>query len=69
MRTRNKALIITGIIVFAIGLILFLIGGVIAGWNFEAFFKSSTFIWICVLLGVYVLFVIIILVEDWYKRL
>lgn len=69
MRTRNKVLIITGVIIFAIGLLLFLIGALINGWDFIAFFHSNTFIWICVLLGVYVLFAIILLVKEWYSRL
>lgn len=69
MKTRNKALIITGVIVFAIGLVLFLIGALINGWDFIAFFHSHTFIWICVLLGIYVLFAIILLVKEWYSRL
>lgn len=69
MRTRNKVLIITGVIIFAIGLLLFLIGALINGWDFIAFFHSNTFIWICILLGVYVLFAIILLVKEWYSRL
>lgn len=69
MRTRNKVLIITGVIIFAIGLLLFLIGALINGWDFIAFFHSYTFIWICVLLGVYVLFAIILLVKEWYSKL
>ena len=69
MSNRNKALIITGIIIFALGLVLFLIGGLIAGWDFVKFFKSTTFVWICVLVGLYILFVIFILVKEWYNKL
>jgi len=69
MNTRNKAILITGIIVAGIGIALFLIGGAIAGWDFIAFFKSQTFIWICLLIGLYALAVIGILIKDWLDRL
>lgn len=69
MKIRNKAIIITGLIVFALGLILFLISAIINGWDLIAFLHSQTFIWICVLFGVYVLFIIFIFVKDWMSRL
>ena len=69
MKARNKIIIITGIIIFAIGLLLFLIGAIISGWDIIAFLKSQTFIFIIILLCVYVLFVIIIFVKDWYNKL
>ena len=68
MKDRNKALIITGVLVFLCGVIAFLVGGWIAGWDFVAFFKSATFMWICILLGIYALTVIIVLIYDWYKN-
>lgn len=69
MKTRNKALIITGVIVFVVGLVLFLIVALINGWDFIAFFHSNTFIWICVLIGIYILFAITLLVKEWYSKL
>ena len=68
MNTRNKSLIITGIIVLVCALVAFLTGGWIAGWDFIAFFKSSTFMWIMILVGIYALVVAVILVRDWLKN-
>lgn len=69
MNTRNKALIITGAILLVVALAVFLIGGAIAGWDFVAFFKSQSFVWICVLVGLYVLAVVSIIVYDKIKKL
>ena len=69
MNTRNKALIITGVILLVVALAVFLVGGQIAGWDFVAFFKSQFFVWICVLLGIYILGVVVILVKDKINRL
>lgn len=69
MSIRNKALIITGIILLVLSLIIFLIGGWIAGWDFAAFFTSQTFVWICVLVGVYLLAVVGILIWDKVNKL
>lgn len=68
MNTRNKALIITSISVLVIAVIVFLIGGWLAGWDFAAFFKSMTFVWILVLIGIYVLVVGVILIRDWIEN-
>ena len=64
MRTRNKALIITGVALMVVALIAFLLGGYFAGWDFAAFFKSATFVWICVLFGIYGLTAGAILIRD-----
>ena len=69
LKTRNKALIITGLIIFGLGLILFLIGGIISGWDMIAFIHSQTFIWICVLIGLYVVFSAFLIVKDILYRL
>lgn len=69
MNMRNKALIITGILLLIVALIVFLIGGWLAGWDFVAFFKSQTFVWICVLCGIYAIAVVSIIVYDKIKRL
>ena len=69
MKTRNKALIITGIILLVVALAVFLIGGWIAGWNFVAFFQSQLFVWICVLVGLYAIAVVSFLVYDKIKKL
>lgn len=69
MNNRNKALIITGVVIIVLGAGLFLIGGALEGWDFAEFFKSPTFLWICVLIGLYILFVIFIFVKEWYKKL
>lgn len=69
MNNRNKALIITSAILLVVALAVFLIGGWMAGWDFEAFLKSQCFIWICVLVGIYVLGVIVIFAMDEINRL
>ena len=69
MNTRNKALIITGIILLFVALVVFLIGGWLAGWDFIAYFKSQSFVWLCVLVGVYILSVVSIIVYEKIKRL
>ena len=69
MNTRNKALIITGVILLVVALVVFLIGGWLAGWDFVAYFKSQSFVWICVLVGVYFLSVVLIIVYEKIKRL
>ena len=69
MNNRNKALIITSAILLVVALAVFLIGGWMAGWDFEAFFKSQFFIWICVLVGIYILGVIVIFAMDEINRL
>ena len=69
MNTRNKALIITGILLLVVALAVFLIGGWIAGWDFAAYFKSSAFVWLCVLVGLYAIAVISILIYDKIKKL
>ena len=69
MNTRNKALIITGVILLVVALVVFLIGGWLAGWDFIAYFKSQSFVWLCVLVGVYILSVASIIVYEKIKRL
>lgn len=69
MNTRNKALIITGVILLVVAMGIFLIGGWIAGWDFVAFFQSPAFVWICVLIGLYLLGVIALVVIDKINRL
>lgn len=69
MNTRNKALIITGIILLVVALAVFLIGGWLAGWDFAAYFKSPAFVWLCVILGLYLLGVGAILIYEKIKNL
>lgn len=69
MNTRNKALIITGIILLVVALAVFLIGGWLAGWDFVSYFKSPAFVWICVILGLYLLGVGAILIFEKIKNL
>ena len=69
MKTRNKALIITGIILLVVALAVFLIGGWLAGWDFVAYFKSRAFVWVCVIVGLYVLGVGAILIFEKIKNL
>lgn len=66
---RNKALIITGVILLIVALVIFLIGGWLAGWDFVGFFKSPLFIWILVIIGLYAIGVISLLVVDKINRL
>lgn len=69
MNTRNKALIITGVILLAVALVVFLVGGYLAGWDFVAYFKSQNFVWLCVVVGVYLVLVSIVLIRDRIERL
>jgi len=69
MNNRNKALIITGVILLVVALAVFLVGGWLAGWDFVAYFKSAAFVWLCVLLGLYALAVIAICVYEKIKNL
>ena len=69
MNTRNKALIITSCILLVVALAVFLIGGWIAGWDFAAYFKSPAFVWLCVILGLYLLGVGAILIFEKIKNL
>ena len=66
---RNKALIITGVILLVIALVVFLVGGYLAGWDYIGFFQSPLFIWICVIIGLYAIGVISLLVVDKINRL
>ena len=65
MNNRNKSILITGILVLIGAIIAFVVGGWLAGWDFIAFFKSHLFIWICVLVGVYLIVTGSILVKSW----
>ena len=69
MNTRNKALIITGCLLLVVALVTFLIGGWLAGWDFVAYFKSPSFVWLCVLVGIYAIGVISLFVYDKIKKL
>ena len=59
---RNKAVAITGFILLIIALIVFLINLIINDFNFVAFFKSTTFVWICVIIGLYAIGVAVIFI-------
>lgn len=69
MNTRNKALIITGVVLLAVALVVLLVGGYLAGWDFVAYFKSQNFVWLCVVVGVYLAVVSIVLIHDRIGRL
>lgn len=69
MNTRNKALIITGCVLLVVALVVFLVGGYLAGWDFVAYFKSQNFIWLCIVVGVYLLTVLTVMVNDRIGRL
>lgn len=69
MENKNKALIITGVILFGVAIAIFLIGGWIAGWDFVAFFKSPAFVWLCVIVGIYIIGVSAIVILDKINRL
>jgi hypothetical protein len=66
---KNKAIIITGILLLIVSLIIFLLAGYLAGWDFAAWFTSSQAIWIYVLIGLYVFGVIVLLVVEKIKNL
>lgn len=69
MNTRNKVLIITGIILLFVALIIFLIGGYLAGWDYAKWFTSSQAIWIYLFIGLYGITVLGIIVSDKIKGL
>lgn len=69
MKSRNKPFIIAGVILLVLALAVFLIGGVIAGWDFAAFFRSQAFVWICVFLGAYLFGIIAMIIIDRIKKL
>lgn len=64
MNNRNKALIITSAIMIVVATVCFLVGGFLAGWDFAAYFRSNAFIWLCVLVGLYVVAVGVVVVKD-----
>lgn len=69
MNTRNKALTITGSIMLVIAAVLFMVGGYLAGWDFAAYFRSQSFVWLCVLVGLYVLVAAAVVIRDKIKEL
>ena len=69
MVNRNKALILTGVILLVVALTVFLIGGWLAGWDFGAYFRSPAFVWLCVIVILYLLGVIAIILLDKINRL
>ena len=64
MKARNKLLIITGIGLLVLSAILFIVAGLIAGWDFASFFKSNQFVWIIVVVIVYLVVAGFILIYD-----
>jgi len=64
MNKRNLTLIITGCILLAIGIISYLVGGYLAGWDFIAWFKSKQAIWIYSLIVIYIIVVLIVIIKD-----
>ena len=69
MNGRNKALILTGALALGLALVAFIVGGIIAGWDFAAWFSSPAFVWVCVLVGLYGLTVGAILAWDRIRKL
>lgn len=69
MNKRNKALIITGIILLVVALAVFLIGGWLAGWDFAAYFQSPAFAWVFVIFILYLISVIAIVLFEKIKNL
>lgn len=66
---NNKTIIITGIVFLIIAVAVFLFGGYIAGWDFKGWFTSPTAIWSYVLIGIYILFLIAMLIWRFIDRL
>ena len=69
MSTRNKGLILTGIILLAVSAAVFIIGFWLQGFNFAAFFKSQTFIISIALIVIYVIAVLALIIYDKIKKL
>lgn len=69
MNKRNKNVIIFGAVLLGVALGIFLLSLVISGYDFNAFFHSNSFIWICVIIGIYVIGVVAILIMDKINKL
>ena len=69
MNTRNKSLIIVGAVLLFLALAIFIGSGLIAGWDFVAFFHSQTFVWICLLIGIYLIAVVAVIIYDKIRNL
>ena len=69
MGNRNKCLIITSIVLIGVALVIFLASLIITGFNFIAWFKSPTFLWVCVILGLYLIGVLALIIWEKISKL
>lgn len=69
MRTRNKALIIVGVVLGIIAIILFIIGGWLSGWDIVAWFKSSQAMICFAIFGVYSFVIIGFMCADMIRKM
>lgn len=69
MNSRNKILVGAGVGLLILSAFMFVLGGVLQGWDIIAFFQSSLFIWYCVIVGLFIISVGIVLIYDKVNRL
>lgn len=66
---KSKLYVITLIIFLIGGITLFLVGGVMAGWDIVGWFSSQTAMWAYVLLILYIIFVVLYECVDRIRKL
>ena len=69
MKTRNKILIILGVVLIFLGILSLIIANIIMGTDFVSLLTSQWAIWIYVFIGIYALVVAFLLISDKVKNL
>lgn len=69
MKSRNKTMLLVSIIFLGVAASAFIIGGIIASWDFKSFLTSSTAYAIYIILGMYVLFVVFLFLKDLINKI
>jgi len=69
MKKKNKAILIITILTVIIGLVFFLVGGSLSGWDIKGWFTSKWGYMTYIALGCWLIFALILFVPDWIKRL
>lgn len=69
MKKRNKVIYITCGIAGIIALILFIVGGYLAGWDFKAWFLSPHAFAVYTILGIGILYLAFAIIKEHIKRL
>lgn len=66
---KNIILYTTMSIILVVGIVLFVVGGYFAGWDFIAWFKSPYAIWVYFLVGVYLIALFIYWLWEKYSKM